>query len=284
MNVGKKHYEQIPIPEELDRVVWDSMGKAAREARARHLRRWAVSAAAVFCAAFLCANVGPLYAYASRLPVIGAVVQVLHVGGGGERTDGAHAAAEAAGETVEFHFLSRSGELDTAPVYTVSHLLAPNRMNLTLHGVRSIDYEAIRESLLATEAVRDVYRAMIGDDSAFGFVIVLNSGYTYEITEHADPASLSVRFYPDPAYQPEQTVYYLRSEAVPYGEGLGLLAEQYPGEAAQLQTRSGEYIITVGQYETSDEAEAALQALEETAGGASGLFVASGRADDIPEA
>ncbi len=270
MNVGKKHYEQIPIPEELDRVVWDSMGKAAREARARHLRRWAVSAAAVFCAAFLCANVGPLYAYASRLPVIGAVVQVLHVGGGGERTDGAHAAAEAAGETVEFHFESRSGELDTAPVYTVSHLLAPNRMNLTLHGVRSIDYEAIRESLLATEAVRDVYRAMIGDDSAFGFVIVLNSGYTYEITEHADPASLSVRFYPDPAYQPEQTVYYLRSEAVPYG--------------AQLQTRSGEYIITVGQYETSDEAEAALQALEETAGGASGLFVASGRADDIPEA
>ena len=265
MNVGKKHYEQIPIPEELDRVVWDSMGKAAREARARHLRRWAVSAAAVFCAAFLCANVGPLYAYASRLPVIGAVVQVLHVGGGGERTDGAHAAAEAAGETVEFHFESRSGELDTAPVYTVSHLLAPNRMNLTLHGVRSIDYEAIRESLLATEAVRDVYRAMIGDDSAFGFVIVLNSGYTYEITEHADP-------------------YYLRSEAVPYGEGLGLLAEQYPGEAAQLQTRSGEYIITVGQYETSDEAEAALQALEETAGGASGLFVASGRADDIPEA
>ena len=190
MNVGKKHYEQIPIPEELDRVVWDSMGKAAREARARHLRRWAVSAAAVFCAAFLCANVGPLYAYASRLPVIGAVVQVLHVGGGGERTDGAHAAAEAAGETVEFHFESRSGELDTAPVYTVSHLLAPNRMNLTLHGVRSIDYEAIRESLLATEAVRDVYRAMIGDDSMYGFVIVLNSGYTYEITEHADPASL----------------------------------------------------------------------------------------------
>ena len=55
-------------------------------------------------------------------------------------------------------------------------------------------------------------RAMIGYDSAFGFVIVLNSGYTYEITEHADPASLSVRFYSDPAYQPEQTVYYLRSE------------------------------------------------------------------------
>ena len=67
---------------------------------------------------------------------------------------------------------------------------------------------------------------------------------------------------------------------MPYGEGLGLLAEQYGDEAAQLQTQSGEYIITVGQYETS--AEAALQALEEAAGSDSGLFVAGGLADEIP--
>ena len=132
-------------------------------------------------------------------------------------------------------------------------------MVLTLHGVRTIDYEAIRESLLTTEAVRDVYRAMIGDDSMCGFIVVLNSGYTYELTEHTDPAGLSVRFYPDPAYQPEQTVYYLRSEAMPYGEGLGLLAERYPGKAAQLKTQSGEYIITVGQYGSLAEAEAALR-------------------------
>ena len=283
MNAGKKQYKQIPIPEELDRVIWDSIGRAAREARRRRLRRWGLSAAAVFCAAFISANVAPLYAYAARIPVIGAVVQVLHVGSGGTRADGVHAGAAAEGETVEFYFESRAGELDTAPVYTVSHLLAPNRMVLTLHGVRTIDYEAIRESLLTTEAVRDVYRAMIGDDSMCGFIVVLNSGYTYELTEHTDPAGLSVRFYPDPAYQPEQTVYYLRSEAMPYGEGLGLLAERYPGKAAQLKTQSGEYIITVGQYGSLAEAEAALRALEETSGDASGLFVASGTADEVPE-
>ena len=50
MNAGKKQYEQIPIPEELDRVIWDSIGRAAREARRRRLRRWGLSAAAVFCA------------------------------------------------------------------------------------------------------------------------------------------------------------------------------------------------------------------------------------------
>lgn len=254
-----------------------------REARGRNLRRWTVSVAAVFCAAFLCANVTPIYAYASRLPIIGTVVQVLHVGSGGERTDGAHAGAAAEGETVEFCFESRSGALDAAPVYSVSHLLAPNRINLTLHGVRTIDYESIRESLLATQAVRDVYRAMIGDDSMCGFVVVLNSGYTFEITKRADPGALSLRFYPDAEYQPEQTVYYLRSEAVPYGEGLGLLAERYRGEAAQLKTQSGAYVITVGQYGTLAEAEAALQALEEASGNESGLFVASGLADDIPE-
>ena len=48
-----------------------------REARGRNLRRWTVSVAAVFCAVFLCANVTPIYAYASRLPIIGTVVQVL---------------------------------------------------------------------------------------------------------------------------------------------------------------------------------------------------------------
>ena len=82
MNAGKKQYEQIPIPEELDRVIWDSIGRAAREARRRRQRRWGLSAAAVFCAAFISANVAPLYAYAARIPVIGAVVQVLHVGSG----------------------------------------------------------------------------------------------------------------------------------------------------------------------------------------------------------
>ena len=91
---------------------------------------------------------------------------------GADRMSSTGASAE--GETVDFHFESSTEELDAAPVYTVSHLLAPNRIILTLHGVRTIDYEAISESLLSTEAVQSVSRAMIGDDSMFGFIIVLN--------------------------------------------------------------------------------------------------------------
>lgn len=284
MNIGKLQYDAIPIPEELDQVIWDAVSRAERDMRTRTLRRWLVSAAAVLCVVFLSANITPVYAYASRLPVIGAVVRVLHIGSGGEITDGAHTGASAEGETVDFHFESASEELDAAPVYTVSHLLAPNRIILTLHGVRTIDYEAISESLLSTEAVRSVSRAMIGDDSMFGFIIVLNGGWTYEITEYANPASLSVRFYPDEAYQPEREVYYLRSEAVPFGEELGLLNEIYFWDGAtQLQTRSGGYIITIGQYDTLAEASAALKTLEDKFGGNTGLFVSGGLANEIPE-
>lgn len=284
MNIGKAQYDAIPIPTDLDRVIWDAVSRAERDMRFQTLRRWLVSAAAVFCVAFLSANITPVYAYASRLPVIGAVVRVLHIGSGGEITDGAHTGASAEGETVEFHFESSTEELDAAPVYTVSHLLAPNRIILTLHGVRTIDYEAIEKSLLSTEAVQSVSRAMIGDDSMFGFIIVLNGGWTYEITEYANPASLSVRFYPDEAYQPEREVYYIRSEAVPFGEELGIMNEIYwASGTTQLQTRSGGYIITIGQYDTLDEANAALKALEDQFGGDTGLFVASGLADEIPE-
>lgn len=284
MNIGKERYDNIEIPAQLDQVILDAVDRAKRENRLLKLRRWAASAAAVFCVLFLSANITPIYAYASQIPVIGSVVRVLHIGSGGERTDGAHAGAQTDGETVQFHFESKSQQLDSAPVYTISHLLAPNRIILTLHGVRSIDYEGIRESLLKTEAVQDVYRSMIGDDSMFGFVIVLNGGYTYEVTEYENPASLSLRFYAEDDGQPERIVYYLRSQAVAYGEELGMLNEQfYCDGATQLQTQKGEYIITIGQYDTQEEAESELKALNEKSGGETGLYVASGKADEIPE-
>lgn len=284
MNIGKVQYDNIPIPAQLDQVILEAIDKAAQENRLIRLRRWIASTAAVFCILFLSANITPIYAYASQIPVIGSVVRVLHIGTGGERTDGAYADTQTEGETVQFHFDSRSQELKAVPVYSVTHLLAPNRIVLTLHGVRGIDYQGIRESLLATDAVQDVYRPMIGDDSMFGFVIVLNSGYTYEVTEFANPASLSLRFYAEEEDTPERTVYYLRSQAVPFGEGLGMLNEKYHRDGAtQLQTRQGEYIITIGQYDTQEEAQAALKALNEKYGGETGLYVASGKADEIPE-
>lgn len=104
MNIGKEQYDNIPIPAQLDQVILEAIDKAAQENRRIRLRRWIASAAAVFCILFLSANITPIYAYASQIPVIGSVVRVLHIGTGGERTDGAYADTQTEGETVQFHF------------------------------------------------------------------------------------------------------------------------------------------------------------------------------------
>lgn len=283
MNIGKEKYDRILIPEGLDQVIWNNVRREEKECRTKQIYKWAMGTVAAFFVMFCGSNIHPIYTYASRIPVLGVIVQVLHVGSGGERTDGVYTKTSLQGEQVEVHFESHSEKMDAAPVYSVSHLMAPNRMCLTLHGVRGIDFEKIKENMLATSAVKDVYRTMIGDDSMCGFTVVLNSGYTYQVTEYADPAYLSIRFYADEEEQPDRTIYYLRSEAMPYGEELGLLNEIYASDgAAQLKTKSGNYIVTIGQFDSMSDAEEALKVLNEKYGEDTGFIVDCGSVDEIP--
>lgn len=282
MNIGKEKYDAIPIPAELDAVITASMRRAERAGRLRSLRRFAASAAAVVCVLFACANIMPIYTYAAQIPILGGIVQVLQIGSGGELTDGAQGKVEDRGEGVLLSFEGASGELSAAPHYSVTRFSAPNRLELTLSGVRKIDFDALFKSLLGTEAVRDAYRMMVLDDSSYGIVIVLNEGWSCEITEYSDPGALMLNFI-ESAPSGEDEVYYLRSEAMTYTDELGLLCEEYHAEAAtQLRTLSGEYIVTIGQYATRAEAEEALAALNEMHG-ESGFFVASGAPGDTPE-
>lgn len=231
---------------------------------------------------FACANIMPIYTYAAQIPILGSIVQVLQIGSGGELTDGAQGKVGDRGEGVLLSFEGASGELSAAPHYSVTRFSAPNRLELTLSGVRKIDFDALFKSLLGTEAVRDAYRMMVLDDSSYGIVIVLNEGWSCEITEYSDPGALMLNFI-ESAPSGEDEVYYLRSEAMTYTDELGLLCEEYHAEAAtQLRTLSGEYIVTIGQYATRAEAEEALAALNETHG-ESGFFVASGAPGDTPE-
>ena len=61
MNTGKKNYDEISIPAQLDEVITKSMRRAERTKRLRSLRRMAVSAAAVVCVLFASANICLLY-------------------------------------------------------------------------------------------------------------------------------------------------------------------------------------------------------------------------------
>ena len=283
MNTGKEKYNRILIPDELDQVIWKNIRREEKECQTKKIYKWLMGTAAVFCVMFCGANIKPIYSLASQLPVLGAVVQVFHVGSGGERTDGVYTQSSLQVEKVEIHFERHSDKINTAPAYSVTHLMAPNRMCITLHGVRDIDFETIRENLLATNAVKDVYCTMIGDDSMCGFTIVLNSGYMYEITEYANPAYLSIRFFTDKNYQSDQMVYYLRSKSMSYGEELGLINEKYYREGAtQLKIKNGKYIVTIGQFKSQSDAEKALEALNEKYGEDTGFTVVSGLIDEIP--
>lgn len=283
-NIGKADYDAIPVPEALDSVMEGAMRKYERERRVRRFGKWAASAAAALAVLFGCANITPIYAATANLPLIGTVVKVLHIGAGGEITDGAAVAGSAEGETVNISFLADAQAMENAPVYTAAHSLAPNRIVLTFSGARELDFDAVKESLMSAEGVKDVYRSMIADDSMIGFVIVLQSGYDYELTERKDPAALSLRIFKDPAYKADTTVYYLRTDAVPYGEELSMLAETFFAyDASQLKTESGDYIVTIGQYGTQEEAEKALSEIQSALGESTALHVASATSDEIPQ-
>lgn len=160
---------------------------------------------------------------------------------------------------------------------------APNRLMINLVGVRDIDFDSLSESLLETSAVQDAYRMMVLDDSRFGVVIVLNPGWSCEVSEYTDPGALMLSFKEDAGAEEEGAVYYLRTEAMPYTEELGLLCEEYHAESpTQLKTLGGEYIVTLGQYGSESEALEALDALNSKYGD-HGLFVASGAENEIPE-
>ncbi len=281
MNAGKAKYDAIPIPEELGETIDAGIRRAQRARRMRALRRTAAGAAAALAVLFAGANIMPVYSYASDVPVLGEIVRVLHIGSGGEITDGAVVDGDAAGGIVELSFSAGEGTFDGAPAYSVQHYYAPNRIVLNLHGVRGGDFEAIRESFISCEAVTDVYRNMYLDDSALSFTVVLEDGWDYELSERANPGALVFSFMRGGE---TGTVYYLRSEAMPYSEQLGLLCEDYHAEgASQVKTADGLYFVAIGSYGTEDEAEAALSKLVE-AHGEQGFVVASGAAGETPEA
>ena len=75
----------------------------------------------------------------------------------------------------------------------------------------------------------------------------------------------------------------MRSESMPFGEELGLLNELYDSDGAtQLKTKSGKYIVTIGQYDSMADAEKALKALNEKYGEDTGFTVDGGSVDEIP--
>lgn len=276
-----ERYQDIPIPDALGDVIDRAAARAKHQRRRRPLVRTGICAAAALCVLTVTAN-SPLAAQAVHIPVLGTVVQMLHIGSGGVQTDGlaVHAAGE--GSKADILFTETEGSADFAPSYTAKTYRAPGRVVLSLGGVRLADRQAVCDTLTQTEGVRDAYFAMVLDDSAMQLVIELEPGYTYEITERAEPAGLTFTFTKDDTQTDFAPVYYLRTEAMPYGESLGIAAERFWGkETTQVRTEEGNYIVTVGEYQSESEAQSALDALNAELG-ETGLTIASSLPDERP--
>lgn len=95
-----ERYQDIPIPDALGDVIDRAAARAKHQRRRRPLVRTGICAAAALCVLTVTAN-SPLAAQAVHIPVLGTVVQMLHIGSGGVQTDGlaVHAAGRAARPT-----------------------------------------------------------------------------------------------------------------------------------------------------------------------------------------
>lgn len=247
-----ERYQDIPIPDALGDVIDRAAARAKHQRRRRPLVRTGICAAAALCVLTVTAN--------SPLAV--------------------HAAGE--GSKADILFTETEGSADFAPSYTAKTYRAPGRVVLSLGGVRLADRQAVCDTLTQTEGVRDAYFAMVLDDSVMQLVIELEPGYTYEITERAEPAGLTFTFTKDDTQTDSAPVYYLRTEAMPYGESLGIAAERFWGkETTQVRTEEGNYIVTVGEYQSESEAQSALDALNAELG-ETGLTIASSLPDERP--
>lgn len=283
-NPGKARYESIPIPEELNAAIASGIRRGRRQLRLHQATRALVSAAAAFVLLFGSANIPVLYASAVQIPVLGDLVRIFHIGQGGESTDGMSLTAQSAEQSIDLIFDTGSDGSTSAPRYTVSRLRAPHRIVVRLSGIRLAERDTICENLIACDGVSRAYFSMMLDDSMIELNIELAEGFDYTITEYTTPARLTITFIPTEQTAETEEVWYLRTEAAAFGESLGHLDEQLRGiTTSQVQTDDGLFILTVGEYTSQAEAEAALAQLCEKAGQTLPLTVACSPANAVPQ-
>lgn len=257
----KKGYDEIEIPDELSGMM-DQVRKRAGKRNAA--RRKMAGTAMVFAAVLLTSNIPSVYGALLEVPVLGSVVQVFHVGTGGTATDGTELKAMGNEESLNLYFQKRDSadQTEKTPAYKVERLEAPDRLVITVYGVRKFDPETWIREAESSSYVKTAYREMILDDSAVRLVLELQPDTGFEVTEYEEPGGLQIRmFYNE---NQEREVWFLRSEKMDMTEGLALLAEQLSHvNGTIVETRDDKYIVSIGAFESREEAEKRLSDLTE---------------------
>ncbi len=257
MKADKQKYNDIQIPQGLSFVLEQAEIRKKRRDTGR-LAAGSVLALALILAS---SNTPAVYASLSEVPVIGTVARVFHLGGGGVRSDGIKMGAETDGERLRLVF----GKMDAgnsqaseAPTYTVEKLPAPDRLSVTINGIREFDPETFIQKADQSAFIRRAYREIVMDDSSVRMILELEPDTGYEVTEYQNPASLELHLFFQK--QEEREIWFVRSEKMDMSEQLALLAEQLSDKkGVAAGTKDGRYIISVGKFRTEAEADRALQ-------------------------
>lgn len=259
MGTERDGYDGIEIPEEVSRI----MGQVKDRYRKRMaVRRKIAGTLMAFAVVFVSSNTPPVYAALSRVPVLGTVVKIFHMGSGGVISDGLQMTAEGQEDRIRIGFAGGEEEQpERAPAYTVERLAAPDRLVVTVHGIRRFDPREVMEQAEKSSRVKEAYREILLDDSAVRMVLELQPDTGFEAAEYRDPGGLEIRLFSEE--QASRDVWFLRSEKMEMSEGLALLAEQFaPHGGVIAGTGDGKYVVSVGEFSTEEEALERMDSLK----------------------
>ncbi len=262
MGMNREQYENIEIPAEVSGILEKAVLRK-RKANARIFAAIAMVSAVLLTAS----NTPSVYAALAEIPVIGDAVRIFHIGSGGRRSDGLKADMEAEEEKLRLVFSQNppaGGQAADVPAYHIEQFAAPERIAITVHGIRGCQPEKLIEEAEKCSYIKTAYREMLLDDSAVRIVLELQPGTGFEVTEYREPASLELRLYASP--KQDREVWFIRSRKMEMSEELALMPELFAqGNGVIAGTKDGRYIFCIGEFESEEQARQALAAMDEHA-------------------
>lgn len=292
---------EIEIPETLDDAIQKAIYKGGRMMRRKRglVSAMRIAAAIVVVCSTFAASVNLVPAFAAQieqLPGGEAIVKLLKFNRstveGGEITDG-NDISKIEKETVETEtpvvdkntdeITTPEDKLQTEVIrisvgsgddgstlnhYEVTYLEYPYSAVVYMSGVRAFSAADELKKISEGPLVKNAYRLVTLDDSAHRFVINFKKPVSIEVTEESDPAALVLTIKEEKAVNGDPTtVYSVRSESLPFGEGVGvieeILAYQLGSQHARmLQDSEGTYLVEEGYYATEVEAQARIDEIK----------------------
>lgn len=259
MSIDRKNYENIQIPSAVSGMI----EQAALRKRKANARR-SVGIAAALAVLLISSNTPDVYAALLKVPVVRNAVKVFHIGSGGLISDGLKMNAAAEEERLKLMFCQNADPDEQAadtPVYHIEEFAAPDRIVITVNGIRSFDPESFVKEAEKCSYIKTAYRELLLDDSAVRVVLELQPDIEFEAAECREPSSLELRLFIQ--QKKEREIWFIRSRKMEMSEELALMPELLPESNGVIAgTQDGRYIFSIGEFESEEEAVQAFEKMD----------------------